>query len=185
MNSRNTHKKGFLIFIISILIFAYLAFSFGRLLSGSLNNRLSVNVIKIVDGDTIRVNYQGLNERARLIGIDAPESSMNRRVFLQTKVYKTNAKSVIDFGIKSKEFVKNLVKPDDEVYLEFDTEKRDHYNRLLVYVWLPNGKMLNEEIIKAGYAYPLTVPPDVKYKKRFLQDYKEARKHKRGLWKNL
>ncbi len=40
---------------------------------------------------------------------------------------------------------------------------------------LSNGKMLNEEIVKAGYA-------NVKYKDRFLKAYKYARERGRGLW---
>jgi micrococcal nuclease len=42
--------------------------------------------------------------------------------------------------------------------------------------------MLNEEIVKAGYANIVTRQPNVKYKDRFLKAYKEARKRKRGLW---
>ncbi len=56
------------------------------------------------------------------------------------------------------------------------------YNNLLGYVYLSNGKMLNEEIVKAGYANVMTIPPNVKYKDRFLNAYQEARKRKRGLW---
>jgi micrococcal nuclease len=43
--------------------------------------------------------------------------------------------------------------------------------------------MLNEEIVKAGYANLLTIPPNVKYKERFLKAYGEARENRRGLWK--
>jgi len=42
--------------------------------------------------------------------------------------------------------------------------------------------MLNEEIVKAGYASVMTIPPNVKYKDRFLKVYKQAREDKRGLW---
>jgi micrococcal nuclease len=62
-------------------------------------------------------------------------------------------------------------------------EKRDRYGRLLCYVYLRNGKMLNEEIVKAGYASLLTYPPNVKYQSVFLKAYREAREKKRGLWK--
>jgi micrococcal nuclease len=55
--------------------------------------------------------------------------------------------------------------------------------RLLGYVYLSNGKMLNEEIVKAGYGNVMTIPPNVKYQDRFLKAYQEARKRKRGLWK--
>ncbi len=42
--------------------------------------------------------------------------------------------------------------------------------------------MLNEEIVKAGYANVMTIPPNVKYQDRFLKAYKQARKKERGLW---
>ena len=42
--------------------------------------------------------------------------------------------------------------------------------------------MLNDEIVKAGYAMIMTIPPNVKYKERFLKAYQEAREGKMGLW---
>jgi micrococcal nuclease len=45
----------------------------------------------------------------------------------------------------------------------FDVQTRDWYDRLLAYVYLPDGKTLNEEIIRAGYAQIMTIPTDVKY----------------------
>ena len=53
---------------------------------------------------------------------------------------------------------------------------------ILGYVYLSNGKMLNEEIVKAGYAMIMTIPPNVKYKDVFSSAYKQARERKRGLW---
>ncbi len=64
-----------------------------------------------------------------------------------------------------------------------DVEKRDKYGRLLGYVYLSNGKMLNEEVVKAGYGSLMTHPPNVKYQERFLKAYREARENNRGLWK--
>jgi len=78
---------------------------------------------------------------------------------------------------------KSLVKKGDKVKIEFDVQKRDKYGRLLGYVYLPGGRMLNEEIVKAGYVSLLTYPPNVKYQERFLKAYREARENKRGLWK--
>jgi micrococcal nuclease len=76
-----------------------------------------------------------------------------------------------------------LVKAGDKILIEFDIEKRDQYRRLLGYVYLSGGRMLNEEILKAGYANLLTHPPNVKYQERFLKAYREARENKRGLWR--
>jgi endonuclease YncB( thermonuclease family) len=42
--------------------------------------------------------------------------------------------------------------------------------------------MLNEQIVKAGYANVMTIPPNVKYQDRFLRAYKQARERKKGLW---
>jgi micrococcal nuclease len=85
-------------------------------------------------------------------------------------------------GKRATEYVENLVKPGDLITIEFDVEQRDRYDRLLGYVYLSNGKMLNGEIVKAGYANVMTIPPNVKYQDRFLKAYQEARARKRGLW---
>jgi len=143
----------------------------------------SVIVQRVVDGDTIKVIYQSKLESVRLIGIDTPESRINKRAYLQTQEYNKDAETIVNLGIKAKEYTNSLVKAGDNVRLEFDVQQRDKYQRLLAYVWLKNGKMLNEEIIKNGYAMPLTIPPDIKYEKRFLQAYKYAREHNLGLWK--
>lgn len=80
-------------------------------------------------------------------------------------------------------FVKTLVKPGDAVTIEFDIQTRDKYGRLLGYMYLSDGRMINEEIVKAGYGNVMTVPPNVKYQERFLKAYREARENKRGLWR--
>lgn len=80
-------------------------------------------------------------------------------------------------------YVKTLVKHGDTVKIGFDVQKRDRYGRLLGHVYLSDGKMLNEEIVKAGYANLMTIPPNVKYQERFLKAYREARENKRGLWR--
>jgi micrococcal nuclease len=92
-------------------------------------------------------------------------------------------KTITAMGKEATKFVKTLVKPGDTVRIEFDVQKRDKYGRLLTYVYLPNGTMLNEEIVKAGYANLMTVPPNVKYQETFLNAYREARENRRGLWR--
>ncbi len=78
-------------------------------------------------------------------------------------------------GEKSTRFVKALLKPGDSIRMEFDAEKRDRCGWLLAYVHFSDGRMLNEEIVMAGYASLLTHPPNVKYEQRFLQAYREER----------
>ncbi len=68
------------------------------------------------------------------------------------------------------------------ITIEFDIQENDRYGRLQCYVYLLNGKMLNEEIVRAGYANIKTIPPNVKYKDRFLNAFKYAKEIERGLW---
>jgi len=55
-------------------------------------------------------------------------------------------------GKEAAEYAKSLIKPGDIMKIEFDVQKRDQYKRPLTYVYLNDGRMLNEEIIRAGYA---------------------------------
>lgn len=48
--------------------------------------------------------------------------------------------------------------------IEFNVVQRDRCGRLLGYVYLSNGKMLNEETVKAGYANIMKIPLNVKYR---------------------
>ena len=81
-------------------------------------------------------------------------------------------------------FVNTLVGSGDRVGIEFDVHARDKYGKLLAYVYFSNGKMLNEELIRAGYANLMTVTPNVNYQEAFLRAFREARENKRGLWRD-
>ncbi len=151
-------------------------------LSSSLHAQQTTTVVRIVDGDTIKVRYWGKEESIRLIGIDTPESRVNKKAKKDAKRSGQDIKAITSMGKRATEYVESLVKPGDLITIEFDAQERDRYRRLLGYIYLPNGKMLNEEIVKAGYASVMTIPPNVEYQDRFLRAYKHARERKRGLW---
>lgn len=116
-------------------------------------------VLKVIDGNTLEISYQGKREDARLIGID----SKNERGALR--------------------YLESHVKQGDTVWIEFDIQLTDTQGRLLNYIYLKNGKMLNEEILKKGYARLKTIPPNIKYENRFLSAYRTAREYEVGLWR--
>ncbi len=151
-------------------------------LSLSLHAQELSKVIKIIDGDTLWVYYGIQREKIRLIGIDTPESKDNTKAKRDAERTGQDIKTITAMGKRATEYVESLVKSGDLITIEFDVEQRDRYSRLLGYVYLSNGKMLNEEIIKAGYANVMTIPPNVKYQDKFLKAYKEAREKKKGLW---
>jgi micrococcal nuclease len=127
-------------------------------------------VERVIDGDTLEVALDSKVERMRLIGVDAPE---------------TNGPPIC-FGPEATAKVEELIaRSGGRVLLEKDVSETDRYGRLLRYVWLEHpdgGRMLNEEIVKEGFAQVSTYPSDVKYQAQFLAAEREAREGKRGLW---
>ena len=43
--------------------------------------------------------------------------------------------------------------------------------------------MLNELMVKEGYAQVMTIPPNVKYQEQFIEAEQDARDNDRGIWK--
>lgn len=111
-----------------------------------------LEVVKVVDGDTIEVKVDDKIESVRLIGIDAPEIEG-----------KTKEK-----GIESKNYLKNLI-GTEKVRLETDEtqDDKDIYSRLLRYVFLKDGRMVNKMMIEAKMAEEYTFRTKYKYQEEF------------------
>lgn len=139
--------------------------------STTLDESDSYDVIRVVDGDTFVIEYEGKQEKVRLIGIDTPES-----------VHPDKEKNT-EFGNEVSNYSKKML-VGKEVLLEFDVEKRDKYGRLLAYVYL-DGQMYNKILLEKGYAKIATYPPNVKYVEDFTKLQKEARENKQGLWEYM
>lgn len=139
-------------------------------------------VVGVVDGDTLKITVSGNIESVRLIGIDTPESKINKKARKDAKRSRQDVQAILSLGKAAFGYTKSIVKPGDMVRIEQDVESRDRYGRILAYVYLKSGKMLNEEIVAAGFASILTIPPNVKCKDRFLRAYRIARENGRGLW---
>jgi len=129
------------------------------------NEQRPVKVGRVHDGDTITVILNRKRERVRLIGIDAPEIRQR------------------PWGILAQKHLEKLLYASNgKIVLEYDVEKRDKYGRLLCYIFTPDEKMINIQMIKDGYAMLLTIPPNVKYVDELKAAQTEARQFKRGIW---
>lgn len=126
-------------------------------------------VVSVTDGDTFEINYNGTKTKVRLIGVDTPES------------VHPDSKKNNEYGKQASNYTKSLLE-GKTVKLEFDVSPTDKYGRLLAYVYLENGEMLNEKLLKEGYAQVATYPPNVKYVENFKDIQKEARENKVGFW---
>jgi micrococcal nuclease len=142
-------------------------------------------VTKLVDADTLYCSQgYGKEQKVRLTGIDAPESKKNPKTYRDAQRTGESVESIIELGKKSTAFVKSRLLIGTEVRLELDVQARDKYGRTLAYVYLPNGTMLNELVVRQGYAQVMTIPPNVKYQELFVEAERDARENKRGLWDN-
>lgn len=121
------------------------------------------------DGDTIQVVMEGHNEKIRMIGVDTPETHDPR-------------KPIQCFGKAAAVFTEKTIGLN-RVRLEADPENsnRDRYDRLLRYVYLPDGTLVNKKIIEEGYGFALTAFPFTKLEE-FRQAEKSAREQNKGLW---
>ncbi len=124
----------------------------------------SVMVSRVIDGDTI-VLATGV--RVRYIGMNTPELVDPR-------------KPVECFAHEAKEANRKLVE-GKAVRLEQDVSERDKYGRLLRYVFV-SDVMVNDYLVRQGFARASTYPPDVRYQQQFRQAEIEARDNNRGLW---
>ncbi len=115
-------------------------------------------VVGVVDGDTIDVLHHGKAERIRLYGVDCPEKRQ-------------------PYGKKAKRFTSDLA---FRKTVSVIVRGRDRYGRTIGEVLLPNGKSLNRELVRAGYAwwYRTYAPKDIEL--MLLQ--KTSKELKTGLW---
>jgi micrococcal nuclease len=131
-------------------------------------------VMRVVDGDTIWVRFGGRDWRVRYIGIDAPELG-----------------DVVPepWAVEATEANRRLVE-GQSVYLERDVSETDRFGRLLRYVWLPppgeespiGWRMVNLELVRAGFAHAVSFPPDIAYQEALVAAEAEAREEAAGLW---
>lgn len=145
--------------------------------------RDEVTVLGVIDGDTLVIRRRGKKEHLRLIGMDAPESRADKKAYKQAARTGKNLQSILSAGQAASAHMEKLVKRGDSLWLEYDHERRDDYDRVLGYAFLSDGRMLNELMIRHGYAKLLTFPRNARYLPTFQKALKEAQRERTGLWR--
>lgn len=128
-------------------------------------------VVQFVDGDTITVDMSGRHEKVRMIGVDTPET------------HKPNT-PVQCYGPAAAAYTKNLI-GEQPVRLASDEQNtdRDRYDRLLRYVYLPDGTLVNQKLIENGYGFYYPYFPFT-LREEFAAAQKQAQQQHKGLWGN-
>lgn len=128
-------------------------------------------VLRVVDGDTIRVDRGRGSEPLRYIGIDTPETVRpNTAVEWMGREAADANRSIVD---------------GREVILERDVSEIDSFGRLLRYVWVEvdgGWLMVNRALVAGGYATAVTFPPDVRWTEVLRAAQAMARDAGVGLW---
>jgi micrococcal nuclease len=112
---------------------------------------------EIKDGDTIVLTD---GRKVRYLGMDTPELSSTdpRELELARQATQANAELVQGATLR----------------LEYDVERYDQYNRVLAYVFLPDGRMLNAELIRRGLARVMLKPPNLRFREELVQTQRQA-----------
>lgn len=123
-----------------------------------------VPVVGITDGDTIRVRVDGVTERIRIIGIDAPEIG---------ECFAQQASSKMQSLVQSK---------DVRLTADSTQDDRDNFGRLLRHVWLSDGSSVAEILIAGGYGREYTYDRPYRGQAAYLVAQSVAREEGLGIW---
>ena len=122
----------------------------------------AAQVMRVVDGDTIEVVLRGNNETVRYVGIDTPERGQP--------------------GYNAAKEANRALVGGKTVYLQIDRTNRDAFGRLLRYVFLEDGTLVNAKLIADGMAQPVEYRPDTARAEEFRQLGLAAARAERGFW---
>lgn len=160
-----------IVFLLAVAIALYLRTD-GFKFSPQLSNNAApgfYEVEEFLDGDTISVDMNGTTEIIRFIGVDTPETNRPNT-------------PVQCYAEAASQYTKNLI-GNNHVRLEADSlnTNRDRYDRLLRYVYLPDGTLVESKLIAEGYGFAYTSFPMVKALE-FKALEETARQAGKGLW---
>ncbi len=125
----------------------------------------TAEVRHVIDGDTVILRN---NQHVRLIGINAPELG------------KDGAPDQ-PLAARARDRLAQLVR-GQRVTLAFERERQDHYGRQLAHINLPDGRDVEEILLREGLAWAVAVPPDVGLIETYLKAEDEAHATGRGVW---
>lgn len=129
--------------------------------------RTPASVARVIDGDTIELES---GDRVRYLGVDTPESEANQ-----------NLSSAEFYGPEATVFNRELVE-GQTVLLQRDVTERDDYGRLLRWVFLEDGRLVQAELVRQGYAFVNIIPPDDTFAELLRDLERTARAERRGVW---
>ena len=137
----------------------FLPILFGLLLPVSLDAQDTCIVAHVVDGDSLNCRD---GRSVRLLLVDAPDAGR--------------------FGGVARRALVELAPTGSVVRLETDSIPRDEQGRTLAYVYLPDGRLINEILVREGFAFYKPSREHGRYADRMRAAEAAARGENRGVW---
>jgi len=137
------------------------------------DGRIRATFVRIVDGDTLILNYNGQDNKVRLIGVNTPES-----------VHRDKSKNTPE-GKTASKYTNSIMENATDIYIAYDKAPQDRYGRELCFVYVTvDGKteMLQEMLLKKGYANTMSIKPNITKAKHFEELRDEAKENGVGFW---
>ncbi|MBE1555432.1 thermonuclease family protein [Sporosarcina limicola] len=170
VSKKNNVTKSILIIAAIIMVAIYFPDLFSEKdKTPSRSDLIPVELIKTIDGDTIKIMYEGKEQNVRYLLIDTPETN-HPRLGKQP------------FGDKAKERNQELMS-SGKLEIEFDVGGRtDKYGRLLAYIYI-DGESVQEKLLAEGLARVAYVyPPNTRHLDPYEKVQEEAKKAGIGIW---
>ncbi|MDN3450254.1 thermonuclease family protein [Planococcus sp. APC 3906] len=132
-------------------------------------DQIDVEVSSVIDGDTIKIMYEGKEETVRYLLVDTPETN-HPRLGEQPLGKEATAEN------------KRIINSGD-ISIEFDVGERfDDYGRLLAYIYV-DGESVQEQLLESGMARVAYVyPPNTRHLDAFEQVEQKAKDAGTGIW---
>jgi micrococcal nuclease len=141
----------------------------GLLSCSAAANATSGDVVRVVDGDTLVVSINNVDQTIRLLNVDTPET-------------KDPNEPVECLGPEATKFLKETLPVGTHIRLDFDVEKHDKYGRTLAGVFTSAGALVNAEIARQGLGIPMSVGRNTKYLNAVQSAHGEAKAAGNGLF---
>ena len=133
-------------------------------------DQIAIELVRIIDGDTLVFNTDGDEKRLRLLLIDTPESST------------TKTGSAQPYGVEAKDFLTNYLKGEN-LSIEYDPahEKIDDYDRVLAYLYA-DGELVQEVMVEEGLARVGYENGDESYLEKLIDAEQKASTSEMNIW---
>ena len=140
---------------------------------------------KISDGDTIKVSFNDEEVKVRLLEVDTFEVYNSKSMDADIRQFNLSKNQLKDLGKTGSDFTKSLIHKGDLIFLSFSGKRTGYYGRMLAFVHLADGRVLNEELIKSGAALVYRSRSGrTPFHSEYLQLEQTARNQSRGVWAN-